>query len=89
MPRADLPGYLRRLHGAMTPGGLLHLGLKTGQNEARDAIGRQYSYFEPEEIATWLRAAGFTAETPVLGTERGLAGTMDAYFTLSATRNGD
>ncbi len=87
MPRADLPGFLVRLHEAMAPGGLLHLGLKSGQGEARDKIGRQYSYFTPDEIAAWLAAAGFTPDAPVLGEERGLAGDVEPFFTLTALRS--
>lgn len=89
MPRADLPTYFRRLHGEMTEGALLHLGLKTGTGEARDKIGRNYSYFTADEIAGWLLAAGFAPEAPSHGTEKGLAGTMDPYFTLSAVRKPD
>ena len=87
MPRADLPAYLGKLHAQMTPGALLHLGLKTGTGEARDAIGRNYSYFTSDEVTDWLRSAGFTPETPRHGEERGLAGTIDPFFTLSATRD--
>lgn len=87
MPRNDVAGYFPLLHDAMVPGGLLHLGLKTGQNEERDAIGRQYSYFTIAEITEWLTTAGFMPEKPVEGAEKGLAGTMDAFFTLSALRS--
>lgn len=86
MPRVDLPAYLKTLFDAIVPGGLLHLGLKTGHGEARDAIGRNYSYFTTDEISAWLTEAGFVPEMPVEGVERGLAGTMDPFFTLSATR---
>jgi len=89
MARADLPDYLHRLSQEMTPGGLLHLGLKSGTGEERDSIGRKYSYFSADEIATWLSEAGFTPEEPRFGQERGLAGTIDAFFTLSAVRNAD
>lgn len=89
MPRSDVAAYFHLLKAATNPGGLLHLGLKTGTGEARDKIGRQYSYFTPSEIAAWLRDANFRPETPVEGEERGLAGTMDPFFTLCATRNAD
>lgn len=89
MPRADLLAYLQTLHTALHPGGVLHLGLKAGTGERRDKIGRKYSYFTVAEITTWLTQAGFTPEDPQEGEERGLAGTMDAFFTLSSLRNPD
>ena len=58
-PRAAMPENLARIARALTPGGLLYLGLKTGEGEARDSLGRFYSYFGREEIERLLTEAGF------------------------------
>lgn len=58
-PRAAMAGNLARIARALQPGGLLYLGLKTGEGEARDSLGRFYSYFGREEIEAMLTAAGF------------------------------
>ncbi|MEM6943489.1 MAG: class I SAM-dependent methyltransferase [Pseudomonadota bacterium] len=49
-PRADLSANIGRLAAALVPEGRLFVGLKRGQHEARDALGRFYAYFEPEEV---------------------------------------
>ncbi len=60
-PRAEMPGNLARIRGALLPGGLFYLGLKRGAGEARDKLDRFYVYYEAEEIAGLLAAAGFEA----------------------------
>ena len=57
--RAAMPGHLRRIHRALRPGGVLYLGLKGGEGESRDRLGRYYTYFGEDEIAGLLDAAGF------------------------------
>ena len=57
--RDAMPGHLARLHRALTPGGWLYLGLKQGEGEERDSLGRRYTYFGEAEIGGLLRAAGF------------------------------
>ena len=37
-------GILPRLHRALKPAGLLFLGMKTGEGNARDRLGRRYTY---------------------------------------------
>ena len=59
-PRASMASNLGRIARALRPGGCLYLGLKAGSGEARDSLGRFYSYFEPEEMEAMLTAAGFT-----------------------------
>ncbi|MEL6765601.1 MAG: class I SAM-dependent methyltransferase [Pseudomonadota bacterium] len=58
-PRAALPGHITRIARALRPRGRLYLGLKEGEGERRDALGRLYSYFAPGEVADHLAAAGF------------------------------
>lgn len=58
--RAAMPGHLRRLHRALRPGGVLYLGLKAGEGEHRDSLGRRYTCFSGSEMAELLQAAAFT-----------------------------
>lgn len=59
-PRVTMPGNLARIARALKPGGAFYLGLKRGAGEARDTLGRFYTYFEAAEIRALLAAAGFT-----------------------------
>lgn len=83
-PRADLPGHLAALHGAINPGGVLHLGLKLGQGEKRDHLGRFYAYHSEEELRAHLTAAGFSSLAARTGAEKGMAGTMDPFIIIRA-----
>jgi SAM-dependent methyltransferase len=82
--RAALPGYLAALHRALRPGGLLHIGMKTGTGEARDTLERFYAYYGREELLVLLNDAGFTAVSVAEGTEVGLAGTSDPFIIVLA-----
>lgn len=82
--RADLPRHLAALRRAVKPGGLLHLGMKTGAGEARDGLDRLYSYYSVAELKTILAEAGFTVTATSEGHERGLAGTDDPFVVIVA-----
>lgn len=83
-PRAELPRHLAALHRALKPGGLLHLGMKTGAGEARDGLDRLYSYYSVAELQGMLAKAGFTVTAISEGHERGLAGTDDPFVIIEA-----
>ncbi|MCB2115024.1 MAG: class I SAM-dependent methyltransferase [Rhodobacteraceae bacterium] len=85
-PRADLPRHLGAIYRALTPGGLLHLGLKTGTGTARDALDRLYTYVTLPEISGLLTDAGFTLLAKAEGRETGLAGTEDPFVILRARK---
>lgn len=57
--RSALPGHLARIHRALRPGGWLYLGLKEGDGEERDGLGRAYTYFRVPEVEAMLADAGF------------------------------
>lgn len=59
--REDFPIILAALHRALKPGGRLHIGMKLGTGQARDRIGRYYTYYSEPELVALLAAAGFTA----------------------------
>lgn len=83
-PRRDLARHLCALHHALRPGGLLHLGMKTGEGEGRDDLDRFYTYVTLPEITGLLAQAGFAVIACEEGHEVGLAGTNDPFVILRA-----
>lgn len=59
-PRADFPALLARVARALKPGGAFFIGLKGGEGEHRDALGRYYAYYGRDELVGLLTDAGFT-----------------------------
>lgn len=84
-PRSQMAPTLARLHLAMKPNGLLHLGLKLGEDEERDALGRFYTYYSEAEIVGLLHSAGFTPmQSDQRNTKGGLAGTPFIAYWVQA-----
>lgn len=83
-PRADIPRHLSAIHTALKPQGIFVIGVKTGKGTERDSIGRQYTYFEPAELDTLLRAAGFTPTSSAKGSDTGLAGDTQPWIIVTA-----
>lgn len=83
-PRADLPAHLKRIHRALKHGGAFHIGMKLGEAEGRDHLGRFYSYYGEDELIGILEEAGFTVTRKRRGNGKGLAGTDDTFVILTA-----
>lgn len=83
-PKSDMPQHLARAKKALKSNGRLYLGLKTGEGERRDEIGRFYAYYNQEEITDLLNAAGFTLAHRETGEEQGLDGKMWPFQLLYA-----
>jgi SAM-dependent methyltransferase len=83
---AAMPGHLARLQRALRPGGVLYLGLKEGDGESRDSLGRFYSYFRETEISGMLAAAGFTVLSSEVEPARGFDGALVASLHVLARR---
>lgn len=83
-PRAEFSDHLTRIHAALRPGGALHLGMKLGTGEGRDALGRFYTYYEEDELVSLLNTAGFTVTRTHRGNGKGLAGGVETFVTLTA-----
>ena len=88
-PCADLPHHFATLARALRPGGLFHVGLKTGTGEARDAIDRLYTYVTVEELHRLFTDAGLAVLSTREGSEKGLAGTNDPYVLCLARKPAD
>ncbi len=83
-PKSSFPTHLRAIHRALVPGGLLALGMKLGQGEERDNIGRFYAYYSQSELENLLIDAGFTPADFSFGESIGLAGNSDPYIAINA-----
>lgn len=82
--RGDMPGHLTRIHTALRPGGVLHLGLKLGKGEARDDLGRFYTYFAEEEVRGLLARAGFKVMSTRHGEAAGMTGAVEPFIIVLA-----
>jgi len=87
LPKAEMPDALSAVARALVPEGWFYLGLKMGEGEARDAIGRYYSYYTEAELIALLAAAGFGVVACQTGETKGLAGTKDPFILLTARKH--
>ena len=85
-PKAAFPRHLAAIHRALRPKGVLYLGLKLGQGEERDSLGRFYAYYKEPELRALLDGAGFGRIRATSGEGAGLAGTVDRFILLTAHR---
>jgi len=85
-PRSEMAGHLARLHAALHPGGLFHLGLKTGTGAARDSLGRLYTYYTEPEIDAALARAGFEILARETGADPGFDGVVAPWAIRLARR---
>lgn len=81
-PKDAMPRHLATLRQALKPGGVFHIGMKTGTHVGRDPIGRFYSYYEVEELKGLLQEAGFTPSRIREGVDKGLSGNMDPFVVI-------
>lgn len=87
--RADLPRHLSALTTALRPGGLFHIGMKTGTGSKRDKISRLYTYVTEDELCSLLRDAGLTPFETRTGADTGLDGTVAPWVTILARKPAD
>lgn len=82
--RSDIPKLLGVLRAALRPKGWLYIGVKLGSGEARDEIGRLYTYFQEDEISHFIQEAGFTIKDTKFGSGLGLDGTPSKWISIVA-----
>jgi len=73
-PRDAMPRHLAAIRSALKDGGLFHIGLKLGEGEERDSLGRFYCYYSRDELADLLAKAGFDILSEDVLIEPGLSG---------------
>ncbi|MGR3466669.1 MAG: class I SAM-dependent methyltransferase [Shimia sp.] len=86
--RAAFPGHMDRIAGALRPGGVLFLGMKTGTGERRDHLGRFYAFHSVEELRAAFTERGIGVLHAQTGEEAGLAGTVDPFLLLTGRKDG-
>ena len=86
-PIADLPRYFNAISAALKPGGILHVGMKTGNGEARDAIDRKYSYVTVEGLHRLITESGLRITHTHEGRDTGLSGSVDAFVVSRAKKD--
>jgi len=83
-PRGDLPGHLAAIHRVLRPGGLFHIGMKTGEGEKRDELGRLYTFVTEVELRGMLESADFSVLDAARGREAGMTGVPEDWITILA-----
>lgn len=83
-PRHDMPTHLAAIARALMPGGRFHIGLKLGTGEARDRLGRFYTYYEEDELLMLLRNSGLTPKKVTRGSGKGLEGSVSDWVSVAA-----
>jgi len=84
--RDAIPRHLQTLSAALKPGGIFHIGMKTGTGSKRDGIGRLYTYVTKDELETLFAAVGLTPLSHRTGEEVGLDGVMAPWITMLARK---
>ncbi|MDO6584216.1 class I SAM-dependent methyltransferase [Salipiger sp. 1_MG-2023] len=83
-PRDAMPRHLAAIARALKPGGLLGLTLKEGSGEARDRLGRFYTYYTETELRPLLDAAGLSVMDVARGSSSGLDGSAANWISVTA-----
>lgn len=86
-PRDKMPDHLNTIAALLVAGGIFHIGMKTGTGSHRDGIGRQYTYYDTEELALLLADAGFSELARSTGSGIGLDGTRASWVIMLNRRN--
>ena len=58
VPRDELAGILGKIHRALKPSGVFYASYKMGEGDARDSLGRYYSYVSREWLEMTYASAG-------------------------------
>lgn len=81
---AEFQFVLGRVRTALKPGGILHLGMKTGEGSKRDRLGRFYSYYTVRDLTDRLQRERMDVIELTEGAEAGLAGSVEPFVVMIA-----
>lgn len=81
--RDAMPGHLAAIKRAVKPQGVFYIALKLGKGEARDALGRLYTYYEEDDLKDLLKTAGFTVLNCAFGESEGMDGAMARWISVA------
>ncbi|MEM6479136.1 MAG: class I SAM-dependent methyltransferase [Pseudomonadota bacterium] len=87
-PKSAMPRHMASIGAALKPGGIFHLGMKLGEGEERDSIGRFYAYYTRHELLGFLKEQGLHPVWEREGEEKGLAGKTDPFLLIRAVKHG-
>ena len=76
--------YLDAVVRSLKAEGVLHLGMKTGEGELRDSLGRKYIYRSRETFEALLEERGFEILDVREGEDVALAGGIDPFVLILA-----
>lgn len=82
--RNDFPVHLKQIASALKPQGIFHIGMKIGEGERRDHLGRNYTFYTAVNLQHLLQDAGFLILEVNTGESAGLAGTVDPWIEILA-----
>lgn len=86
-PRDALPRHIAAIFTALKPGGVFHIGMKTGAGTSRDGIDRLYTFVSVAELRDLMENTGFSVVHTSEGVDKGLAGTQDPWVILRAIKD--
>ncbi len=87
VPKAEMPALLIKLARALRPGGLLLATFKSGEGEARDKLGRFYSYYSLNELERLFETVpGIAIEGHLESTGTDFTGNTNTVYALKARR---
>ncbi|UYV37928.1 methyltransferase domain-containing protein [Rhodobacteraceae bacterium D3-12] len=81
-PKAEMGALLSRIRRAGRDNMVFHIGMKLGEGEGPDAIGRFYAYYSEGELEGMLNDAGFKVRERRRGRGKGLSGEMADHVTM-------
>ena len=77
--RRDFPRLLASIKRALKPDGLFSIGLKLGNGEKRDKLGRRYTFVSQNELDQLLKSSGLNVFDHIIGKDIGLDGMMSKW----------
>jgi len=84
--RTRVPEHVATITSALKTGGIFHIGMKTGDEQSRDSIGRRYSYFTEAQLEEMLTDNGLTVVHRNHGEDMGLSGEMAEWVVLQSKK---
>jgi predicted TPR repeat methyltransferase len=74
--------HLKAIYKILKVNGSFSIGMKLGEGEHRDSLGRYYAYYSKSELLDNLSSIGFVFEAEYNGEEKGLAGRVEPWIIL-------
>ena len=84
--KSEFKLHIKALYRVLKPNGVFSIGMKLGEGEKRDQIGRFYAYYTEIELTEILRNAGLDICETYYGEEMGLIGSIEPWIMLRLTK---